>query len=138
MTLKGARKSSAQAKYSSDVTKYIDGFDKDVAKMMTELREIIHSADPEISETIAWHMPTFVQHGHCVHFEGFKDHLNFYCFPSAVQEFANELVNYKTTKRGVSFNYPSLLPADLIRRIVKFRVQENIDKKQSKTKKKEC
>lgn len=50
----------------------------DFAKpILIHLREIIHQASPEITETIKWNFPVFVYKGTVCHFASFKQHCAF-------------------------------------------------------------
>ena len=64
-----------------------------------------------------------------VYFAGFKNHIGFYATPSGHTEFAAELSIYKQGKGSVQFPVDQPLPIDLIARIVRFRVDENNQKK---------
>lgn len=108
---------------------YISDFDASVQERMQALRTLIHACSPEITEKIAWGMPTFVLHGNLVHFAGAKRHLGFYPAPSAIAAFAEPLAAYKTSKGAVQFPYDRDMPWDLIRAMVMFRVNEQMQKK---------
>ena len=61
-----------------------------------------------------------------MHFAGYAKHVGFYPVPSAMTAFADELAPYKSGKGSAQFPLGEPLPADLIRRIVEFRVAENL------------
>ena len=74
-------------------------------------------------------MPTFDLNGrHLVHFAGHANHVGLYPIPSGIEAFKAELSPYKQGKGSVQFPLSRPLPADLIRRIVEFRVGENMAK----------
>jgi len=89
------------------------------------LRKIIREEAPEAEEKISYRMPTFVLHGDLVYFAGFKHHIGLYPLPSGVQAFLPELAAYRTGKASIQFPMDQPLPAELIARIVRFRVAEN-------------
>jgi uncharacterized protein YdhG (YjbR/CyaY superfamily) len=91
---------------------------------MEAMRALILSCSPRISEKIAWGMPTCVLNGNLVHFSGEKRHLGFHPGPSAIEEFAERLGEYKHSKGTVQFPYDRPMPYDLIREMVRFRVRE--------------
>jgi len=70
-----------------------------------------------------------------VYFTGFKNHIGFYATPSGHHEFAKELSKYKQGKGSVQFPASQPLPLYLIRRIVEFRVEENLLNSKLKSKK---
>lgn len=108
---------------------YIADFPVDVQQMLQELRALIAAAAPDATETISYAIPTFDLNGrHLVHFGGFAKHVGFYPVPSGMVAFEEELSQYKRGKGSVQFPIGEPLPADLIRRIVEFRVEENMRK----------
>src|SRR5512139_1575699 len=106
---------------------YIDTFPEDVKRILNQLRQTIHEAAPEAEETISYQMPTFTLHGNLVHFAAFKNHIGFYPTPTGIEAFQQELVPYKEAKGSVQFPIDQPLPLPLIRKIVKYRVKENLE-----------
>ena len=91
------------------------------------MRETIHEIAPEAEETIRYGIPTFTLNGNLVHFAAFKNHIGFYPTPSAIVAFREELSLYRQAKGSVRFPINEPIPFDLIRRIVQFRVKENLE-----------
>jgi uncharacterized protein YdhG (YjbR/CyaY superfamily) len=111
---------------SSDIDDYIARFPPPAQAALTEMRALIKASAPDATETISYAMPTFDLNGrHLVHFAGFKNHVGLYPIPSAIEAFKEELASYKTGTGSAQFPLSRPLPADLIRRIVEFRVEEN-------------
>ena len=117
---------------------YISGFPDDVQAKLNEIRGIIRKAVPEAEETINYAIPTFVLKGNLVHFAGFKNHVGFYPAPRGIEAFKDELSPYKGGRGTVQFPLDKPLPAELITKIVKFRVQENLEKADKKKTLKTC
>jgi uncharacterized protein YdhG (YjbR/CyaY superfamily) len=111
------------------VDDYIKSFPENIQLILQELREIIKTEAPEALEKISYQMPTFFMNGNLVHFAGYKNHIGFYPAPSGITAFKSELENYKYSKGALQFPLDRPLPAELIRKIVKFRVNENRMKK---------
>jgi len=110
---------------AASVDQYIAGFPAETQMLLEEIRAIIHGAAPEATESISYAIPTFDLNGkHLVHFAGYAKHIGFYPVPSAVEAFNEELAHYKSGKGSAQFPLDHPLPADLIRRIVEFRVGE--------------
>ena len=116
-------------KQFSNIDEYIATFPQDVQKKLTQMREVIHSAAPEATEKIAYQMPTFYLNGNLVHFAAFKNHIGFYPVPSGIESFKKELSKYAQGKGSVQFPLDKSLPVALIKKVVKFRVAENLKKK---------
>ena len=117
-------KSAAAA--PSTIDEYIREFPRDVQKKLSELRSTIRRAAPDAIEKISYRMPTFFQGKNLVHFAAYEHHIGFYPTPSGIIEFKNELSGYATSKGAVQFPIDEPLPLDLVARIVKFRVAENV------------
>lgn len=114
------------------IDEYIATFPEDVKKILNQLRQTIHEAAPEAEETISYQMPTFTLHGNLVHFAAFKNHIGFYPTPTGIEAFQQELAPYKGAKGSVQFPIDQPLPLSLIRRMVKYRVKENLERKGKK------
>lgn len=115
-----------------DIDTFIAGFPKDTQKILEQLRSTIRKTAPKAEEKIAYGIPTFTFHGNLVHFSAFKSHIGFYPAPSGIQAFKRELSIYKSAKGSVQFPLNKPLPIDLICKIVKYRVNENMEKIKSK------
>ncbi len=115
---------------ATTIDDYIADFPEEVASRLREIRALVHDIAPDATETISYAIPTFDLNGkHLVHFAGFKKHIGFYPIPSGMEAFKEELAPYKQGKGSVQFPLSQPLPTDLIRRIVEFRVAENLRKK---------
>jgi uncharacterized protein YdhG (YjbR/CyaY superfamily) len=115
---------------------YIATFPKDIQEKLQEMRATIKETAPDAEEKISYQMPTFYLKGNLVHFAAFKNHIGFYPVPTGIEKFKKELSAYKTSKGAVQFPLDNPLPVDLIRKIVKFRVAENMKKAEEKARKK--
>lgn len=114
---------------ASSIDEYIAEFPPQTRKVLEQLRALISSTAPGATETISYAMPTFDLNGrHLVHFAGYERHIGFYPIPSGMEAFEEELKPYKRGKGSVQFPLGQPLPVDLIRRIVEFRVDENLGK----------
>ncbi len=105
---------------------YIAAFPKDVQAILQKIRATIHDAAPGAQETIKYQMPTFVLNGNLVYFAAFKNHIGFYPIPTGIERFQKELAPYKQGKGSVQFPLDKPIPYNLIRKIVTFRVKENL------------
>jgi uncharacterized protein YdhG (YjbR/CyaY superfamily) len=107
------------------VDEYIAGFPEDIQQLLQQVRQTIREAAPGAAETIKYAMPTFTLQGNLVHFAAFKNHIGFYPTPTGIAAFEAELSKYKGAKGSVQFPLGQPLPLDLIRKIVRFRVEES-------------
>lgn len=110
----------------NEIDKYITGFPIEIQEILQQIRAIIKETAPEVTESIAYGMPAYKTNGKpLVYFAGYKNHIGFYATPSGHENFAKELSQYKQGKGSVQFPLNKPIPYDLIREIVKFRVEEN-------------
>lgn len=120
---------------SKEIDAYIAGFPPDVQEILEKIRLTIRYAAPDAAETFSYQMPTFTLKGNLVHFAAFKKHIGFYPAPTGIEAFKDELSVYEGGKGSVQFPLDKPMPLDLIRRIVEFRVKENLEKAAAKAKK---
>lgn len=109
---------------------YIKACPQDVQIILEKIRQTIRKLAPEAVEAISYQMPAFKLNGrYLVYFAAWKHHIGFYPMPSGTKAFKNELAQHKTTKGLVQFPLNKPIPYDLVKRIVMFRVKENLEKK---------
>lgn len=110
---------------AKSIDEYVAEFPPATRAALLELRLLIMASAPAATETISYAIPTFDLNGkHLVHMAGYEKHVGFYPDPSGIEAFREELALYKTGKGSVQFPLDRPLPADLIRRIVEFRVEQ--------------
>ena len=117
------------------IDEYIAGFPLDIQEILERIRMTIKEAAPDAEETIKYQMPTFALKGNLVHYGAFKKHIGFYPVPTGIEAFKDELSTYVGGKGSVQFPLDQPIPFDLISRIVKFRVKENLERAEAKGKK---
>jgi uncharacterized protein YdhG (YjbR/CyaY superfamily) len=110
------------------INEYIATFPKEIQAILKKLRKEIKDAAPDAAERISYRMPAFYLKGNLVYFAAFKKHIGFYPTASGIKAFKKEISTYKNSKGAVQFPIDKPLPYDLIRKIVKFRVLENLKK----------
>ena len=118
-----------------DIDKYIASFPKDIQEILENIRKTIREAAPGAEEAIKYQIPTFTLKGNLVHFAAFKKHIGFYPTPTGIEKFKEELSAYEGAKGSVKFPLDRPIPYDLIRKIVAFRVKENLERAKAKGKK---
>lgn len=117
---------------AGNVKEYIAKFPKEVQKILEQLRQTIRKAAPEAEESISYAMPAFKLNGKpLIYFAGYENHIGLYATPSGHAAFEKELSKYKQGKGSVQFPLGEPIPLDLISRIVKFRLQGNVEKEKT-------
>lgn len=114
------------------IDEYISEFPKDIQEKLEKIRKTIQETTPEATEKISYGIPTFYLNGNLVHFAAYEKHIGFYPAPSGIENFKDELSEYKTSKGTIQFPLDKEIPYDLIKEIVKFRVNENENNKKAK------
>jgi uncharacterized protein YdhG (YjbR/CyaY superfamily) len=115
-----------------DIDKYIASFPVDTQNLLEQIRVTVRNAAPGAKETISYGMPAFYLKGNLVYFAAFKNHIGFYPTAAGIEAFKSELSVYEVTKGTVRFPFDKPIPGDLITRIVKFRVKQNLEKVKTK------
>jgi uncharacterized protein YdhG (YjbR/CyaY superfamily) len=118
------------------IDEYIAQFPEEVQITLKKLRAVIKAAAPDAEERISYQMPTFRLKGNLVHFAAYKNHIGFYPTPGGIKPFEHELSVYEVSKGTVRFPIDKPLPMELISKIVKFRVEEDLKKDAKKPQKK--
>ena len=110
---------------------------EDVRIALEKLRHTILTTAPGAVEVISYGMPAFKLNGYMlVGFAAFKKHCSLFPWNShTVEQFTTELKNYTTSKGTIQFTLEKPLPAALVKKIVKARIQDIKTKSQSKSKK---
>ena len=107
------------------IDEYITAFPPGTQQMLHDVRALIRAEAPDATETISYAIPTYDLNGrHLVHFAGYAKHIGFYPTSSGIAAFKDELTSFKSAKGSVQFPPVKPLPAELIRRIVAYRVVE--------------
>jgi uncharacterized protein YdhG (YjbR/CyaY superfamily) len=71
-------------------------------------------------------MPVFKYHGMLGGFAAFQDHCSFFTMsPSVMEAFKDKLKPYDTSKGTIRFPTDKPLPAALVKKLVKARIEEN-------------
>ena len=108
------------------VDDYLAGLAPDERAVLERVRRTIQEAAPDAEERISYRIPLYRQNGDVVGFAAFKDHLSLFVTDSSVGErFADELEGFEVNNTTIHFSVDNPLPADLVERIVRYRVEQN-------------
>ncbi|MEN8614278.1 DUF1801 domain-containing protein [Dehalogenimonas sp. THU2] len=110
---------------SEAIDVYIAAFPDDIRDILEKMRRVIKETAPGTTEAISYGMPTFkLNKKNLVHFAAWQNHIGFYPTPSGTSAFDTELSSYKRSKGAVQFPLDQPIPYDLVKKIVRFRVDE--------------
>jgi uncharacterized protein YdhG (YjbR/CyaY superfamily) len=119
-------KKDQQQKPAKNVDDYLAAAPEEVRPVLEKLRRTIRAAAPKAEEVISYQIPMFKYHGPLVFFAAFKNHCSFYVVSKQVMEtFSSELRPWDTSGTTIHFSAKNPLPASLVKKIVKARIEEN-------------
>ncbi|MEO8512535.1 MAG: DUF1801 domain-containing protein [Ignavibacteria bacterium] len=124
------------AKKSSSVDEYLELQKPEVKAALAKLRKAIRAAAPKAEEKISYNLPFYRQNGHLAAFVSQKNHLSFVTMSSnVINKFKAELKPFKVSGTTIQFQPDNPLPAVLVKKILKARLKENMER-ESKSKSK--
>jgi uncharacterized protein YdhG (YjbR/CyaY superfamily) len=111
------------------IEEYLAPLRKEKRAALEKLRRDIKSAAPKAEECISYQMPSFRLDGRMlVSFAAWANHCAFYPGSYPLEVHKKELKKYDTSKGTLRFPIDSPLPAALVRRLVKARIEQNTAK----------
>lgn len=114
------------------VDAYVSSFPPATQRVLEEFRQVIRAEAPAAEERMSYGMPAYFQAGPLVYFAGYTKHIGFYPTASGITAFQHELSSFKTSKGAVQFPLGTVTPWDLIRRMVRYRLAENLERANKK------
>ena len=119
-------KQDQQKKPAKNVDENLAAAPEGVRSVLEKLRRTIRAAAPKSEEVISYQIPTFKYHGPLVFFAAFRNHCSFYVVSKSIMEtFSSELRPWDTSGTTIHFSAKNPLPALLVKKIVKARIEEN-------------
>jgi uncharacterized protein YdhG (YjbR/CyaY superfamily) len=110
------------------VDEYLARLSDDKRLALQKLRKTIRAAAPRAEECISYQLPAYRFNGMLVAFGATANHCAFYPMSaSTVAAYRDELKDYDTSKGTIRFQPDHPLPAALVRKLVKARIEENAD-----------
>jgi uncharacterized protein YdhG (YjbR/CyaY superfamily) len=110
------------------IDEYIAAFPPPVQEILQKIRATVAAAAPDADEVISYRMPAFTQHGVLLYFAAFKSHIGVYPPVSGDPELESRLTPYAGPKGNLKFPLDRPIPYDLISRIARLRVKQNLAK----------
>lgn len=108
------------------VEDYIQGYPPEIQQRLYAMRAAVKNEVPQAEERISYGMPAYFFKGPLVYFAAFKNHIGLYPAGSSIEILAPEIEKFKHSKGAIQFPLSQPLPLDLIARIIKYRLAENI------------
>ena len=109
-----------------DVDAFLERLPDDQRAALESLRETIRAVAPDATESISYGVPAFKLHGKpFVSYGASKDHCALYVqSPTVMEAHAAELAGMPTGKGTIHFQPDAPLPAILVTRLVRARLDE--------------
>jgi uncharacterized protein YdhG (YjbR/CyaY superfamily) len=121
--LKRTAKNKTSAK---DVDAYLRGVPPESRTVLENIRKTIKAAAPKAEELISYQVPAFKHCGMLVYYAAFKSHCSFFvASKSMMEELRDDLKPFDTSGVTIRFTPERPLPASLVRKIVRARIEEN-------------
>jgi uncharacterized protein YdhG (YjbR/CyaY superfamily) len=117
-------KKIAKTKTPKDVAAYLAAVPKESRAALEKLRQTIKSIAPEAIEVISYQIPTFKLDGRMlVSYAAFSEHCSFFPGSGPIEAHQDALKSYQTSKGTIRFTPTKPLPASLVKKLVKTRIE---------------
>jgi uncharacterized protein YdhG (YjbR/CyaY superfamily) len=112
-------------KVPTNIDEYLATVSDEHRAALEKLRKQIRLAAPKAEECISYQIPSFKQNGLVVSFAAFKDHCSFFPGAAPIEAHKDELERFQLSKGTIRFQPDKPIPANLIRSLVKERIEQN-------------
>ncbi|NLX64780.1 MAG: hypothetical protein GX022_08430, partial [Clostridiaceae bacterium] len=102
------------------IDEYIAAQPENIRPILNQIRDKLRETLPDAEERISWSMPTYRGKYNIIHFAAHKKHIGLYPGDKAIENFADRLKEYKTSKGAIQIPYDKPIPLDLIAEIAKW------------------
>ena len=118
-------------KYYKTVDEYLANFTGETRQKLDEIRKLCHQQEPKTEEKISYGIPTMALGGkYWIYFAGYDTHIAIYPLPNHDDRLTRDVEPYKAGKGTLRFSIKDPLPIDLIKRVIKAKhvdyLQKNI------------
>ena len=112
------------------VNKYISNLPVEQQIALERVRQIIKNTVPDAQEYLSYKMPAYHFHGMIGGFAAFKNHCSFFSWDSkTIDVFKDELTGFKTSAGTIQFTPEKPLSEELLQKILRYRVEGNLEKR---------
>jgi len=116
------------------IDEYISGFSPEVQVVLQRIRQVVQTAAPQAEEAISYRIPTLKQNGVLVYFAAFKSHIGLYPPVKGDAKLEKAAAAYAGEKGNLRLPLDQPIPFELIERITKLRLKQNLAKAMPKSK----
>ena len=109
------------------IEEYISHQPEETQSHLTELRLLILDVAPNATELFNYNIPAFSlmeggKREQQIMMAGYSKHVGLYPHPTTMEKFWDQLEGFKKAKGSVQFPLNKPLPKDLIKRMIKYRL----------------
>jgi uncharacterized protein YdhG (YjbR/CyaY superfamily) len=121
---------------STSIDKYLVKVPEDFRIALEKLRHVILQTVPKgTEETVSYGIPVFKWNGMLVGFAAYKKHCSFFsCSSTALKKVKSDIKDFPGTLSAIHFTPGKPVPAALVKKIVKIRIEETKEKLAKKEK----
>jgi len=114
----------------ASVEEYLAAVDEPARAILVRMRALIRSAlPPEATEIVSYRMPAFKLKKVLLWYAAFSNHCSLFPTAAVIEAFKDELKGFEIAKGTIHFPLDKPLPAALIKKIVKVRLQQALGSK---------
>ena len=125
----------AQQKPPKSIDEYIAGVPAEIQLRLQRIRDLVSEIAPDADETISYRIPAFKLYGRIlIYFAAHTEHIGMYPAPYGVPQFERDLAKYGAGKGTLRFPHDKPLPIPVIKRVLKYRLQQTLAKAVAKRK----
>jgi uncharacterized protein YdhG (YjbR/CyaY superfamily) len=116
----------AKMKKYGTVEEYLADQPKEVRETLEHVRDSVLAVVPDATEKIGYGMPGFYFDGRpLVYYSAFKEHCSLFpASPAVIERLSDDLKGYGLAKGTIRFPIGKPLPAPLVKKIVKAKLEE--------------
>jgi uncharacterized protein YdhG (YjbR/CyaY superfamily) len=119
----------------TSINEYVSTLPENAQKAMREIIAAIKNNVPDAEEHISYNMPAFKVNGeYFIHFSAWKNHIGMYPIPAGNEAFQKQIEQYRSAKSSLNFPLDKPMPIQLIKKVIKFRIAENLKDAKLKSK----
>lgn len=111
----------------NELDSYYANQPEEIRIKLFSIREFILEMVPKANEVIRYGIPTLkVNDKNLIHYAGFKNHIGFYPGAEVIEVFKESILEFKTSKGTIQFPNNHVIPFELIKKIIEFRMKQII------------
>ncbi len=112
------------------IDEYLSLQTEPVRAALERIRQTVKAIVPDAEEAISYQVPAFKYNGMLVGFAAFEKHCSFFVMNAEFTElYKADLTAFKTSKGTIQFALDKPIPVALLKKIIKARVKQNLEKK---------